>query len=196
MRQGVTLNGRYRLDSRLGHGGMGQVWRALDLALDRFVAVKLVLDHAPEELEHRLRREGRAAARLDHPSIARVFDIGRHGEHVYLVLELLEGEDPGRVLADRTRGLDLGSVLDIGAQVAEGLAAAHRTGVIHRDVKPANPFRTSDGRVRICDFGIAWLDDATHGRVAAERHPCEARPPDGLGQARIARGRQPQRPRR
>ncbi|WP_344098547.1 serine/threonine-protein kinase, partial [Nocardiopsis tropica] len=163
MRQGVVLNDRYRLDSRLGHGGMGQVWCALDLTLDRFVAIKLVLDHESEELEHRLRREGRAAARLDHPSIAKVFDIGRHDEHVYLVLELLQGEDLGRILTGRTRGLDLGSVLDIGAQVAEGLSAAHRAGVIHRDIKPANLFRTSDGRVKICDFGIAWLDNATHG---------------------------------
>ncbi|PSK86930.1 chaperone protein DnaK [Murinocardiopsis flavida] len=163
MRQGVVLNGRYRLDFRLGHGGMGQVWRALDLVLDRFVAVKLVLDDDPENLEPRLRREGRAAARLDHPSIATVFDFGSHNGHVYLVLELLEGEDLGRRLTFRTRGLGVASVVNIGVQVAEGLAAAHRVGVVHRDIKPANIVELPDGRVKICDFGIAWLENATHG---------------------------------
>uniref|UniRef100_UPI00036D0344 serine/threonine-protein kinase n=1 Tax=Nocardiopsis potens TaxID=1246458 RepID=UPI00036D0344 len=163
MRQGTVLNGRYRLEAGLGRGGMGQVWRALDLPLDRFVAVKLVLEESSAEIGARLRREGRAAARLDHPSIAKVFDTGEDDGHAYLVLELLEGEDLERVLTRRIQGLDVDSVLDIGVQAAEGLAAAHDAGVVHRDVKPSNIFRTTGGRVKICDFGIAWMDGATRG---------------------------------
>ncbi len=165
MKTGQRLAGRYEIQDLLGQGGMGEVWRARDLTLDRPVAVKTLSPHlSGDELQEslpRFQREGRAAARLNHPSIATIFDAGEHDGQLFMVLEFVAGEDLRRVLAGQPAGLPVDQVLDIGAQVAEGLAVAHEAGVVHRDIKPANIMLLSRGRVKVCDFGIARLEGVT-----------------------------------
>jgi serine/threonine protein kinase len=154
---GTLLAGRYQLGDRIAIGGAGEVWRAVDVMLDRPVAVKLLrTEYAqhPETLA-RFRAEARHAASLTHPGIAQVFDyFDNNFEHpAFLVMELVDGPSLADVL---TRGpLATRYVLDIVAQAAAGLDAAHRSGLVHRDIKPANLLLTHSGRVKITDFGIA-----------------------------------------
>src|SRR6266536_1224765 len=164
-RAGILLSGRYRLEQRIAAGGMGEVWRATDEVLGRQVAVKL-LRHAyvgDEALASRFRAEARYAAALSHPGIAQVFDYGEQhtpgdggsaGSGAYLVMELVPGEPLSAILA-RVGRLSTGVTLDIVAQAANALQAAHVAGIVHRDIKPGNLLVTSDGRVKITDFGIA-----------------------------------------
>ncbi|MFI0349960.1 DNA translocase FtsK [Actinomadura sp. 9N407] len=171
MQRGLELAGRYRMEELLGRGGMGEVWRGFDLHLERPVALKVLLTNWPdvtgmEQAMARFRREGRAAARLLHPAIATVFDVGEDDGHAFLVLELLNGQDLRKVLSLHPGGLPIEQVLDYGAQVAEGLSAAHAAGVVHRDIKPANLMLLPTGQVKICDFGIARLQGATAGLSA------------------------------
>ncbi|MGE7388696.1 WD40 repeat domain-containing serine/threonine protein kinase [Streptomyces sp. NPDC004126] len=171
MQPGAQLAGRYRLVERLGQGGIGEVWRAQDGELDRAVAVKVLLEFdASEELLGRFRREASIGARLQHPGITVVHDIGRHGDRLFMVMELLEGQDLSRLLA-RTPGvgLPLPQVLDLALQTAEALSAAHAQKVVHRDLKPGNLFLLADGRLKICDFGIARTADATGGLTVTGR---------------------------
>jgi serine/threonine-protein kinase len=145
------------MEALLASGGMGEVWAARDLLLDREVAVKvlggaLVGDRRAAE---RLRREARAAGRLEHPAIARVLDLGEDAGRPYLVMELLEGESLAERIA-RAGPMDPAEAARVMAAVAGALEAAHRAGVVHRDVKPGNVFLTSDGAVKVLDFGIAW----------------------------------------
>ncbi|MEW1634519.1 serine/threonine-protein kinase [Streptomyces sp. NPDC093801] len=171
MRTGEELAGRYRLDVPLGQGGVGEVWRAHDTELGRAVAVKVLLEFdADEELLGRFRREAEIGARLQHPGITVVHDTGRHGKRLFIVMELLEGQDLAQRLAARPgRGLPLPEVLDLGLQAAEALGAAHAQKVVHRDLKPANLFLLTDGRLKICDFGIARTADATATLTATGR---------------------------
>nr|WP_260860159.1 serine/threonine-protein kinase [Streptomyces cupreus] len=152
---------RYRLDSALGRGAMGEVWRATDETLGRDVAVKLLrTDEAAETDGERFRQEAQTAARLNHPHVVSVYDFGSHYGQLYLVMELVDGWS---LAQERSlRGiLDAQETARIGAQMAAGLAAAHRQGVIHRDIKPANVMLTADRAVKIADFGIArFADDA------------------------------------
>ncbi|GAA2723059.1 serine/threonine-protein kinase [Actinocorallia aurantiaca] len=161
MRQNLTLSGRYRLDARLGRGGMGEVWRATDLRLGRSVAVKLLpLDQVDDpQAMRRFEREATAAAALRHRGITVVFDSGADDESelVFIVMELLDGEDLQRLLARTPGGLPPEQVREFGAQIASALAAAHEQGVVHRDVKPANVILLPDGDLKICDFGIARI---------------------------------------
>jgi eukaryotic-like serine/threonine-protein kinase len=153
---GRLLGGRYRVEALLAVGGMGEVWAAGDLLLDRAVAVK-VLGGAfagDGRAAERLRREARAAGRLEHPAIARVLDLGEDGGRPYLVMELLEGESLAERIA-RAGPMEPAEAARVVAAVAGALEAAHRAGVIHRDVKPGNVFLTSDGGVKVLDFGIA-----------------------------------------
>ncbi|MFD4791843.1 serine/threonine-protein kinase, partial [Streptomyces sp. NPDC058459] len=159
---GTTLAGRYRLVGLLGAGGMGRVWRAVDERLGRQVAVKVLARPEDEELVLRLDSEARAAAALSDPHVVAVHDIGEApvdgSRVVYLVMELVEGRSLGEVLAG---GLPaVGDVVAWGEQICRGLHAAHRAGVVHRDIKPANILLTADGRVKVCDFGIARRADA------------------------------------
>ncbi|MFC4049000.1 DNA translocase FtsK [Actinomadura syzygii] len=159
------------METLLGRGGMGEVWRGLDLSLERPVALKVLLPNWRDESEMvqamgRFRREGRAAARLSHPAIAAVFDVGEEDGRPFLVLELLTGQDLREILKGQPGGLPIERILDYGAQVAEGLAAAHAAGVVHRDIKPANLMLLPSGQVKICDFGIARLQGATAGLSA------------------------------
>jgi serine/threonine-protein kinase len=156
-----TLTERYRLVERLASGGMGEVWRAEDVALGRRVAVKLLRPEYADstEFRDRLRSEGRLVAALFHPGIVRVYD---HGDSEtgdpYLVMEFVDGEPLSAVLA-REGTLTPARVLDIVAQVADGLDAAHRAGLVHRDIKPGNLL--VDGQtIKITDFGIALAADA------------------------------------
>lgn len=168
MAPGTTLGGRYRLGRRLAAGGMGSVWEAEDALLGRPVAVKVP---APwllqdERFRERFRREALAAAGLAHPNVAAVLDYGED-ETPYLVMELLAGE----TLAERLRRgpLPWGEAVRIATEVAEALEAAHRAGVVHRDVKPANVMLTRDGGVKVMDFGIAaaaWAPTITASGVA------------------------------
>jgi serine/threonine-protein kinase len=153
---GRRIGSRYRMGAPLAAGGMGEVWVARDLLLDRPVAVKVLGGALAGDgrAAERLRREARAAARLDHPNIARVLDLGEHDGRPYLVMELLEGESlAGRI--DRAGPMAPGEAARVAAAVADALQAAHRAGVVHRDVKPGNVFLTAEGEVKVLDFGIA-----------------------------------------
>jgi eukaryotic-like serine/threonine-protein kinase len=151
-----VLGGRYRLRSLLAVGGMGAVWVADDAVLGRQVAVKLLGEALAGDglAAERLRREARAAARLLHPGVARVLDLGEDGGRPYLVMELLRGESLADRLA-RAGPLPPAEAVRVVAAAAEALQAAHQAGIVHRDVKPGNVFLTGDGEVKLLDFGIA-----------------------------------------
>jgi serine/threonine-protein kinase len=155
---GMEIAGRYRLDRRLGAGGMSTVYMGLDRVLERQVAVKLLAEHLAEDdgFVARFRREALAAAKLVHPNIVQVYDSGRDPEMArhYIVMEYVEGETLAQVLRERGR-LPVGEAVDLVSQACEGLEYAHRHGVIHRDVKPGNLLINPDGLVKLADFGIA-----------------------------------------
>lgn len=157
---GATLNNRYQLSSRVGVGGMGEVWEALDLLIGRTVAVKILKDEYVRALGilERFRTEARNAALANHEGIATVYDYGEEEDTAYLVMELVPGEALSEILK-RESSLPSDRVLDIIAQTASALNAAHLAGLIHRDIKPGNLLITPDGRVKITDFGIARIID-------------------------------------
>jgi protein kinase-like protein len=153
---------RYELEDRLGHGGMATVYLARDLKLDRQVAIKLLADNlsGDEEVRKRFSREARIAARLDHPNVVQVFDVGEDGDRPFIVMEHVEGgtlEDRiSRSSIDREEGLRL-----LG-QLCQGLGHAHRRKLVHRDIKPQNLLlRDSDECLKITDFGIARAAEET-----------------------------------
>ncbi|MBD8660701.1 protein kinase [Frigoribacterium sp. CFBP 8754] len=157
---GITFGGRYQLSTRVAIGGMGEVWEATDLVIGRTVAIKILKDEYlgdPGFLE-RFRAEARHAALVNHEGIANVFDYGEEEGSAYLVMELVPGEAMSTVL-ERDRVLPTDKVLDIVAQTASALQAAHAAGLVHRDIKPGNLLVTPDGRVKITDFGIARIAD-------------------------------------
>jgi eukaryotic-like serine/threonine-protein kinase len=160
---GRVLQGRYRLDEHVAIGGMGEVWRGTDLVLDRTVAVKLLRpEHAhDEELPERFRAEARMAGLLSHPNIAQVYDFceATDPDPAYLVMEFVDGASLAWLLHDGP--LEPARTMDIIAQAARGLAAAHRAGLVHRDIKPGNLLVRSDGLVKVSDFGIARAESAT-----------------------------------
>ena len=151
---GTTLS-HYRIVEKIGEGGMGKVYRAHDERLDRDVAVKVLHEAVAQDADRlaRFEREAKAVAKLAHPNILEIWDFGREDSVTYAVTELLEGE----TLRERLEVGALGwrKAGETGAAIAEGLAAAHGAGIIHRDLKPDNIFLTSDGRVKILDFGLA-----------------------------------------
>ena len=152
-----TKLGPYEIQSLVGAGGMGEVYRAHDSRLDRTVAIKVLPASfsADRDRMQRFAQEARAAAALNHPNILSIFDIGDQQGSPYVVSELLEGE----TLRERLRSgpLSARKTIDYALQVARGLAAAHEKGIVHRDLKPENLFITNDGRVKILDFGLAKL---------------------------------------
>lgn len=165
MAERTLSHGRYHLLDLIGRGGMGEVWRARDEALDRRVAVKCLkpLGTRQEEpflraLRERFRREARMAAALQHRGITVVHDFGEADGVLYLVMELLDGRNLSQLLHERRpEPLSVAEIADIADQVAGALAYTHEQGIIHRDLKPANVMRLADGTVKICDFGIARL---------------------------------------
>ena len=169
---GRTL-GHYQITEKLGEGGMGVVYRARDPRLGRDVAIKVLpgeVAGSPERLQ-RFEREARAVAALNHPSILTVFDVGMHDGAPYVVTELLEGETL-RAFVSRYSSTPR-QVLAFMLQAARGLEAAHAKGIIHRDIKPENLFVTTDGRVKVLDFGLAKLtaSQAREGSAATESDP-------------------------
>jgi len=152
-----TKLGPYEIESLVGAGGMGEVYRAHDARLNRTVAIKILPSSfsADRDRLQRFAQEARAAAALNHPNILSIFDIGEQGGAPYVVSELLEGETLRARL--KNGSLPIRKVIDYALQVARGLAAAHEKGIVHRDLKPENLFLTNDGRVKILDFGLAKL---------------------------------------
>jgi len=150
--------GPYEVLSLLGEGGMGQVYRGRDPRLGRDIAIKILAKDASQDVEAtaRLEREARAIAALSHPNILAVHDVGRENTAFYLVTELLEGKTL-RDLMHQTP-MNWRRAVEIGAEVADGLAAAHAKSIVHRDLKPENIFLTDTGRVKILDFGLAQTD--------------------------------------
>ena len=158
--QGVSFGGRYELQSRIAIGGMGEVWEATDHVIGRIVAIKILKDEYmgdPGFLE-RFRAEARHAALVNHEGIASVFDYGEENGSAFLVMELVPGEALSTLL-ERDGALSADKTLDIVAQTASALQAAHAAGLVHRDIKPGNLLITPDGRVKITDFGIARIAD-------------------------------------
>ncbi|WP_269928585.1 protein kinase domain-containing protein [Kocuria massiliensis] len=156
----TTLGGRYGLTERIAVGGMGEVWKAKDKVLGRIVAVKILKEEYtgdPGFLE-RFRAEARHTALLNHPGVANVFDYGEEEGSAYLVMELVPGEPLSNII-EREKTLPADRTLNIIAQTARALAAAHAQGLVHRDVKPGNIMITPDNRVKVTDFGIARLAD-------------------------------------
>ena len=150
------LGGRYRLEEPIARGGMGAVWRGRDETLGRPVAVKLLHEGLADDARfiERFRREAQAAAGLTHPNIAGVYDYGEEASSPYIVMELVDGETLADLLA-RDGELDPEQAARIGAQIADALAEAHESGIVHRDVKSANVMITARGSVKVMDFGIA-----------------------------------------
>ena len=154
--------GRYRLDEQLGQGGMGIVYRAHDESLDRTVALKLLRDEIDANAgTGRLQREARSMAKVSHPNVVTVFDVGVHENSVFVAMEYVQGRTLGTWLRDAR---SVGDILDVLRQAGEGLSAAHGQGLVHRDFKPENVIVGDDGRVKVLDFGLAKpMDDhVTH----------------------------------
>src|ERR1051325_9099524 len=169
--------GPYEIVLPLGAGGMGEVYRARDRRLEREVAIKVLPTDFAKDADRvrRLEQEARAAGMLNHPNILIVHDFGAHDGAPYIVSELLEGEE---LRASLDHGaLTLRKAVDYAQQVASGLAAAHEKGIIHRDLKPENLFITTDGRVKILDFGLAKLKRPPV-RAAVDSEAPTALPPD------------------
>ena len=163
-----TKLGPYEIQSPLGSGGMGEVYRARDTRLDRAVAIKVLASHlsSSPELKQRLEREARAVSSLNHPNICHLYDIGSQNGIDFLVMELVEGE----TLADRLRkgAMPLAEILKVGRAIAEALAVAHRQGIVHRDLKPGNIMLTPQG-AKLMDFGLA--KSAAGGFDSASKAP-------------------------
>jgi serine/threonine protein kinase/cytochrome c-type biogenesis protein CcmH/NrfG len=160
--------GKYEILERVGRGGMGSVFRAYDPMLDRAVALKVISSDsdATEELRARFFREAQACARLNHPNIVTVHDLGEADGQLFIVMELLEGQELRQIIADR-KIADLEDKLSIIAQICDGLDFAHQKGIVHRDVKPSNILVLRNGQVKILDFGIAHIEGTGTGLTRA-----------------------------
>ncbi|HVK63877.1 MAG TPA: serine/threonine-protein kinase, partial [Polyangium sp.] len=169
---GAPTLGRFLLLRKLGEGGMGEVFSAYDEQLDRRVAIKLLhAAYAPEETQKRMFREAQALARLSHPNVVTVYEVGEVDGDVFVVMEHIEGKTLQEWQEEAPRSAE--EVLEAYRMAGRGLAAVHAAGMVHRDVKPANAMIDGDGRVRILDFGLA------HARGVAPADPSAAAPTSG-----------------
>src|ERR1700687_1514378 len=158
MKESVPINtmiSHYRIVARLGAGGMGEVYLAEDIKLDRKVAIKTLPPEAvvDEKAKSRLIREARAAAKLDHPNICSIYEVDERDGQSFIVMQYVEGE----TLAARmnNKPLELREALELAAQIADALAEAHSHGIVHRDIKPQNVMITPRGQAKVMDFGLA-----------------------------------------
>ena len=162
--------GRYQNLTLLGQGGMGSVYQALDPALDRGVAIKVMNDRTPDFVS-RFHREAKVMARLSHPNVVQIYDFGQDEEgNPYFVMELVSGRSLKTVVEEQGR-LEPSFVIDILRQTAAGLGAAHALGIVHRDIKPANLVLTQGGGLKVLDFGIARVEAGSEGGDAALTRP-------------------------
>ena len=156
--------GRYEILSELGQGAMGVVYKAVDPLIDRIVAIKTIKFDASDEesvnFEERFYREAKSAGRLNHPNIVTIYDVGKSDDAAYIAMEYLEGEQLKDILDVHTP-MSIERIADIAAQIAEGLAYAHKNGIVHRDIKPANVMLLQGDRIKITDFGIAHMSTSS-----------------------------------
>lgn len=151
-----TFGGRYEIIERIGSGGMAIVYKAKDALLNRIVTIKVLREQfvADEDFVRRFRREAQSAASLSHPNIVSIYDVGKDGETEYIVMEYIEGKNLKELIRDYAP-ISSEQTLNLGIQIAEAIRHAHEHHIIHRDIKPHNILVTSDGRVKVTDFGIA-----------------------------------------
>src|SRR2546421_1234344 len=170
----------YAITGLLGKGGMGEVYRSRDTKLKRDVAIKILPEEFSRDSERvsRFQREAEVLASLNHPNIAAIYDLQEAGGFRYLVLELVEGVTLADVLAERG-ALPVDEARHIGKQICEALEAANEKGIIHRDLKPANVMITSNGRVKVLDFGLAKLNEDTPSGAGLSVMPAQVSALDG-----------------
>ena len=158
---GETI-GKYRIVARLGRGGMGTVYRAVDETLDRDVAIKVLNPGLTEtDLLRRFRAEAITLARLNHPNIATLFELTEHEGNMLMVMEFVRGETFEKV-SDRLGALGVSRAVELCTQVLDALSHAHRAGIVHRDLKPANLMLAESGIVKVMDFGLARMAGSEH----------------------------------
>ena len=171
-----TTLSHYRIVSKIGAGGMGEVYLAQDTRLDRRVAIKFLHEEFSKDADKlgRFIREAKAASALNHPNILTVYEIGEVDGKNYIATELIDGKTLREHLSHK-ESLQLNQILKIGVQVSEGLAAAHQAGIIHRDIKPENIMLRKDGYAKVLDFGLAKRSPILEDR-SYEGATCSHRP--------------------
>jgi serine/threonine protein kinase len=157
---GRTLS-HFEITAKLGAGGMGEVYRATDTKLGRDVALKVLPAEMASSAERRFRREAKALAALDHPSVVTVFSVEEADGVHFLTMQLVEGQSLDELIPES--GLPAEQILEFGARIAGALAAAHDKGIVHRDLKPGNVMVTAEGRVKVLDFGLARMREVEEG---------------------------------